>query len=402
MFKVDAASVCSTCRQKVNDNQGLKCMECDGFYHAACPSAPDNESKICTSTLLTNYVRPSTKPNFTWTCDHCLTEAESVKVATLRQLIKSISKSQNDQISELSAQVLNLTEVVNTLSENKSPNEGTVWDQRQKSQSNKIKSALVIKPDDQGNRVNSKAVRKIADKEGIPVDSVVEMESGEMFVNVPDADSRDRVCQLLEESHSTNQVLKLKPKLPSIEIMGVTSKDVQNEDNDDLTTEELENSILRQNKAIAQLVELGSELKVVFIRKPPPRKVYYTVVIRVSPNIRDLINKMKNKIHMGVTVHNIVDRFYIRRCNRCQGLGHYEDKCATTNHLVCGYCAKEHKSDDCPDKGKDHKHHSCINCSAEGENCKGHPAFWRKCPTYKAAQKKMMNSIAYDYTNLNG
>ena len=401
MFKVDNSSVCSTCKQKVNDNQGLTCMECEGFFHAACPSAPDNDSKICTSTFLTNYIRPTTKANFTWTCDWCLTEAESVKVATLRQLIKSISRSQTDQMTQLSAAVLNLTEKVNTLSEDKSIQEGTVWDQRQHINSTKVKSSLMVKPDDQGNRVNSKAVRKIADKEGIPVDSVVETESGEMFVNAPDADSRDRIGQLLEESHSANLVVKLKSKLPSIEVMGVTAKDVQNDDNDDLTTEELEQSILRQNKSIAQLVERGSELKVVFIRKPPPRKVYYTVVIRVSPDIRDLINKMKNKIYMGVSVHNINDRFYVRRCNRCQGLGHYEDKCAPSNKLVCGYCAKQHKSDDCPDKGKDHKHHACINCSAENLDCKGHPAFWRNCPAYKLAQKKMMKSIAYDYTDLN-
>ena len=310
--------------------------------------------------------------------------------------------SQNNQISELTASVVALTEKVNSMSENnvQSVSTGTVWDERQKIQSTKMKSALVIKPDGDGNKVNSKAVRKIADKEGIPVDSVVDAGNGELFVNLPDAETRDRVGQLLEDAHVDNQVVKLKSKLPSIEVLGVTSQDVQNEDNEDLTVAELEEMIYRQNTSIAQLIDAGSELSIVYIRKPPPRKVYYTVAIRVSPDIRDLVKKMKNTIHMGCTVHNIRDRFYVRRCNRCQGFGHYEDKCAANNHLVCGFCAKDHKSDDCPDKKKDHKHHSCINCSADGLDCRGHPAFWRECPAYKRAQKRMSRTIAYDYSDL--
>ena len=408
MFKADNKSVCSTCSQKVGETQGLKCSECECFFHAVCPSAPNNESKICTSTFLTNYVRPTTKPNFTWTCDECLTEAESVKVATLSQLIKALTKSLNDQLSALTEQVSSLTERVNTMSEKNAQSTGTVWDERQNAQANKMKSALVIKPDGEGNKVNSKEVRKIVHREGIPVDSVVELDNGETFVNLPDTESRDRVGQLLEESHTDNPVVKLKSKLPSIEVMGVTAKDIQNEDNEDLSPEELDEVIYKQNKEIAQLIDAGSELKVVYIRKPPARRVptrkafsYYTVAIRVSPNIRDLIKKMKDKIHMGLTHHNIRDRFYVRRCNKCQGLGHYEDKCDESNHLVCGFCTKEHKSDDCPEKKKDHKFHNCINCSGEGLDCRGHPAFWKDCPAYKLAQKRMSKTIAYDYSYLN-
>ena len=134
-----------------------------------------------------------------------------------------------------------------------------------------------------------------------------------------------------------------------------------------------------------------------FVRPPPHGKIFYTVVLRVSPDIRTVIKNMKHKLHMGVSVHNIVDRFHVKRCYRCQGLWHYENKCPTTNHLVCGFCAKDHRSDDCPDKNKPHTHHKCINCSGEGLEASGHPAFWTKCPVYLAAQNKMKKTIAYDY-----
>ena len=156
-----------------------------------------------------------------------------------------------------------------------------------------------------------------------------------------------------------------------------------------------------QNKSISDLMDRGSKLDVVYIKAPPQGKKFYTVGVRVSPDIRTVINKMKNKLYVGVSVHNIVDRFHIRRCNRCQKLGHYEDRCDQATSEVCGYCAKNHRSDSCPDKNKDHKFHKCINCREEGMVASGHPAFWSRCPAYKAAQDKLKKGTAYDYDKLN-
>ena len=397
MFKVDNKSACTTCTQKINNNQCLKCVECDGIYHAVCTSAADKEAQICNISFLKSFLTPSVKDNFTWTCDPCKTKSESDKVATLRQMMSAMSKSHSEQIAALTSSIEILSDRVNSIALNFKPDEvkPTVWSDVTRVQ--KVKSALVVKPDQRGNTVNSKDVRKIAADEGIPVDSVIESGNGEMFVNLPDEESRDRVSQLLVESHSDNPVVKLKSKLPSIAVYGVTSRDVKNGDDVDLSKEELAQCIYRQNGSIAALMDKGSHLSVVYVRSPPARKVFYTVVLRVSPDIRTLIKKMKNKIHMGVSVHSIVDRFHVRRCNRCQELGHYEDKCDPNNHVVCGFCAKDHKSDDCPDKNAHHSHHKCINCSGEGLNASGHSAFWPKCPAYVAAQKKMMKTIAYDY-----
>ena len=397
MFKVNNESLCSTCGQKVNSQQCLKCVECDGLYHAICASAGSKESQLCNSSFLKAFLTPSVKDNFTWTCDICKTEAESDKVATLRQTMSAMSKSHSTQIAALTSSIEILSDRVNAIALNFKPDEvkPTVWSDATRVQ--KVKSALVVKPDERGNTVNSKDVRKIAADEGIPVDSVIESGNGEMFVNLPDEESRDRVTQLLVQSHSDNPVVKLKSKLPSIAVHGVTSRDVKNGDDEDLSKEELAQCIYRQNGSIAALMDKGSHLSVVYVRSPPARKVFYTVVLRVSPDIRTLIKKMKNKIHLGVSVHNIVDRFHVRRCNRCQELGHYEDKCDPNNHVVCGFCAKDHKSDVCPDKNAHHSHHKCINCSGEGIDASGHSAFWPKCPAYVTAQKKMMKTIAYDY-----
>jgi hypothetical protein len=344
-------------------------------------------------------MKPSTKENFTWICDKCKTSEEAEEVASVRQLIKAMEVSHDAKISLLSGLVKALSEKIDSLttadkSDTAPVSNNTVWDDRERINMT-VKSALVVKPDADGNKVNLNKVKKIVSSAGIPVDSVIESTNGETFVNLPDVESRDRVSQLLEEKHGANPVVKLHSKLPSIAIMGVTARHMINDDNEEMTPEDIEQSIYNQNKSIAERIDQGSELNVVFVRKPPNNKKFYNIVVRVSPDIRALLKKKSNKIHIGVSVHRIVDRFHVRRCNRCQGLGHYADKC-DSEHVVCGFCAKDHMSDECSDKHKDHKHHKCINCSAEGKDAFGHPAFWTKCPSYMGAQEKM-KTISYDY-----
>ena len=402
MFKVEPNSVCSSCNQKVPDSQTLKCAECDRIYHAVCSSAPARESQICNSTFLSAFLKPSTSPNFTWSCDACKTEVETEKVASMRQLMNKMAANHTAQISALTSLVENLASKVDLISETRNQNNApnnTVWNDEARVQ--KIKSSLVVKPDEQGNKVSSKVVRKIAAEEGIPIDSLIEATNGEMFVNLPDSESRDRVSQKIQQSHNGNPIVNLTSKLPTISIMGVTAMDMRDDNDEDLGHNELKQSIKTQNKQISDLIDNGSKLEVVYTKPPPHGMRFYTVVARVSPDIRTVIGKMKNKLYVGVSSHHVVDRFHIKRCNRCQKLGHYADKCDLSIPEVCGFCAKNHRSDSCPDKNKDHKFHKCINCSGEGLEASGHPAFWTKCPAYKAAQDKMKKGIAYDYENLN-
>ena len=110
---------------------------------------------------------------------------------------------------------------------------------------------------------------------------------------------------------------------------------------------------------------------------------------------------MKMKIHFGTSIHSVVDIFHVRRCNLCQGLGHYAKHCNSDTALVCDYCAEGHKSEECPHKNKDHTHHKCFNCNEAGLTSVGHPTFLQKCPSYLSAQQKLAKTIGYNYDNLN-
>ena len=314
------------------------------------------------------------------------------------------SKTHSEQIQALTNLVTDLTLKVDKMSEVKPPENketthrtNTVWDDVSRVQKLRVKASLVVKPDEHGNIIKTKTVKKIATEQGIPIDSVVESSNGETFVNTPDVESRDKVLQCLEASHASNPVVKLKSKLPTITVMDVEARHLMNEDDQVVTKNELRENIYRLNKFITPLVDTGSELEVVYMKAPPTGKNFYSVYIRVSPDIRLTIDKkMGNKIHFGAKVFNIKDRFHVKRCNRCQGLGHYAEKCDTEkNPVKCGYCAKDHDSNECPEKGRPHERHTCTNCSDANRDGSGHPAFWTKCPTYKEAQDKLKKTIPY-------
>ena len=402
-FLVNEKSVCVDCSNKVADKDCICCKTCEKTYHAVCPSASDNDTKICSKTFLTHFLTNSAnKPNFMWQCNSCKTTDEITNVATLKNMIVRMDKTHTEQISQLTDLVNQLIKKVDGVSSPNHPltvNKDIAWSDN--NAVSKIKSSFIVKPDGQGKKIQPKDVRKIATEKGIPVDSVFEKENGDLFVNLPDKQSCDEITQELSESHDTNKVVKLASRLPTISILNLTAKDMQNDVNEDLSTDEVKNYICRQNKVIDQLVTAGGQFDIVYSRPPPPGKKFYTLAARVSPNIRDALQKMKMKIYLGTSVHPIVDRFHVRRCNLCQSFGHYAQHCTPDTNVVCGFCTDNHKSENCPNKTKDHTFHKCSNCEKSGLSSAGHSSFWPKCPSYVSAQQKLSKTIGYNYDNLN-
>ena len=125
---------------------------------------------------------------------------------------------------------------------------------------------------------------------------------------------------------------------------------------------------------------------------------FHQIVARVSGDIRKAIKKNRDKIFADLTTYRVVDRFYIKRCNKCQKFGHYEKDCE--NEARCGYCCGAHSTTDCTENPeKNHELYKCINCKDAGKNPEKHSALWHKCPTYIEMQKKMKKTIPYHQKN---
>ena len=113
-----------------------------------------------------------------------------------------------------------------------------------------------------------------------------------------------------------------------------------------------------------------------------------------SCKIREAIRCNRNRIFIGITSCRVYDRFFVKRCNKCQEFGHYKENCPKVD--VCGYCSENHPSEECSLKNEtDLTLLKCANCKVNNLECSGHSTFWSKCPSYIIAQKRLKSTISY-------
>ena len=62
-----------TCSTQVDDNDIIKCFRCKSGFHVICRGSSD----ICNKSLMALCNQKSTKRNFVWYCDACLTQLEA-------------------------------------------------------------------------------------------------------------------------------------------------------------------------------------------------------------------------------------------------------------------------------------------------------------------------------------
>lgn len=366
---VDGSGKCTTCNEETNDADVLKCYECHETYHCLC----NNEATYGSKTFITIFKKQ--RNNFIFVCDICITKKEQNQASDIK-----------DQISNLTATVKVLAnefklfkEEKQLVSNNEQNSEATSW-----ASAVKKKSSLCIKAN--GNPVNIEKVKEIVTSNNIQVTKTVVKDNGDVYLDMPSQENRERVTPLLnDEAFNQNQVVSLKSKLPTITILNVkefTTKDAFIE------------KVKNQNQKIKERIESGSEFSVVFSTKPRNEDEKFQVVVRVSEDIRKIIKLEGDRIYNGLGTNRVVDRFYIKRCNKCQEFGHYERDCE--KEVCCGYCRKNHKSTECQEvEPGDFDNYDCINCHRNNKTSVGHSSIYHKCPSYLELQKKLKKTIPY-------
>ena len=164
----------------------------------------------------------------------------------------------------------------------------------------------------------------------------------------------------------------------------------------DVTADTLKDDIITKNENIKALVDSGETFERIFF---DPKERF--AVMKVSPNIREVLKKNGDKICIGLQMHTVKDRFHVVQCFHCQGFGHKFDNCKhKDDDPVCFYCAGSHKSKECTFK-KDRKDNKikCANCAqskikSERESCKSHKASDTLCPIFVKEKERMMDRTA--------
>ena len=389
-FLVDDHGKCSSCAQSPPDSDSLRCCSCDCYFHAVC-STVDKSDYLCTPSYLKTF-RASKKDNFKWFCDSCLTNFEVSKTAQVDDRIGHLV----NQVSKMAANMTQLNETVSTLQEaqaNASVAPGkesnvSVWNDSKRTQV--VKASLLIKPSE-GTKTpltDFSKIKDIAVNNNIQVRNVGVSQNGNTFIHCSSSADRDKLQPLLTENYQDKEIVPLKEKLPYITIVDIAKVGTSEVKNADVLLQ-----VRNQNPIIAELIDSGEEFQVLFV-KSHSSSTKYSAVVKVSRKIRDIIKRNGHRLFVGITSCRVYDRFFIKRCNKCQEFGHYKDKC--TNDEVCGYCGENHPSSECRLKEtSDLSKLKCNNCKKNNLDCTGHSTFWTKCPAYVIAQKRLKATIPY-------
>ena len=265
---------------------------------------------------------------------------------------------------------------------------------------------IILEPND-SEYVNNVAAKKDAMRhvneamDDVNVNFCKIKKSGIVALGFSDAESKSQAELKLNEHSGVSEIFVARsPKkiLPKVTIRGISDMlfDGYNSDDKDKLKSVLRKDILKRNPAIQNLITSNVDecLEVVLLQKvmPTNSEVTYTAALKMSANIRKLIKVNNDKIYVSLSRCKVYDRFYVMQCYHCQRLGHTSSMCVDKKNgasSTCFYCAKSHKSIECPHKMCEEKH-CCSNC-AQSDN----PEIKAQACSHNAASHKCPLLIAY-------
>ena len=318
---------CTTCSEETNEGDILECYECKSYFHAICDAATPFASR----SFIGNFKKLKTC-NIVFICDECKTRKENNEASNLKDQILSLTDTVKNLVSEFklfkeekSAQNVGQTKA--DITEN-GWNDST-WSNEARTK--KMTSALCIKS--KGVNVNIDKVKEIAVDNNIQVTNTVVQENGDVYVNLPTKENRDKLTHLLgDEAFNGNEVVSMKSRLPTLSVNSI---------NEFTTKEDFVEKVKQQNPRIKEEINKGSIFSIVYVKKPPDLEVEngkkcYQIVARVSEEIRKVIKMNNNKIYMDLIAHHVADRFYIIIV---KNLDIMKKTARIMNNQCCGYCS---------------------------------------------------------------
>ena len=381
--QVDASGTCTQCTTEVNATDTLVCCKCKIKYHAIC----GDRLPYCNKSFVKLF-KALKCDNFTFTCDACKTREEKQMASTTDEKLEFLTNTVNLLVTEVkqlkeqnttgTAPVLSLSPKVDTKPYPADPAHNT---DKKSTWADKLKSSICIKKTQ--DPIDMQKLTKVATDNQIKVSKAVVKSNGDVIVDLPSEEIREKLLPLLSVS---NNVAKIDSKLPTITISDVA---------DFSDRAEFINKVKHQNPKIGEQIDTGSVFNIVYSRELNSDPTKHQVVARVSSEIRDIIKANGDRLYIGLMAYRVTDRFYVKRCNKCQEFGHYYADCKSTQ--CCAYCkSAEHKSSDCELKGSvDKSSFECVNCERAGKDGVVHSAHWGKCPVFLEKQNRVKMSIPH-------
>ena len=374
---VDNKGTCQKCKKDAQ-NEYMECWLCKNRYHVIeC----EGDNMVQPSFLKSQWPTISRKWScITFTCHGCREDANTKESQIMSQRLRQVEEMALDTSKKLNdiTELLTAKKIDNVPADCSKSYAGVA--------SREAPSLIVIeKPEqetsdsDRKNKMNELKQAAIASKAAIS--KTYTSKSGKTVVVCNGEKSKDILLPHVNKLFDSSKVNTPKPKLPTISIPFIEGQ---------YEKEELIRALRNQNEEMGLLID-EENTQVIFITpmKDQGNDGLHQAVLRVSEKIREKIKDNGNRIFIGSSSCPVYDRFFVKRCNRCQSFHHFHKECKKPE--VCAYCAGAHDTRKC----KNDTGLKCINCSIAGLQDVGHSASSFDCPTYVAEQGKLKKSIHY-------
>ena len=384
---LDSGGTCTKCDKKC-DKDYMRCFGCDELFHVRnCGSS----RKQVTQTFYEQWDSMNNNyPNIQYVCDACKVDKQTKKdiivsnrICVLEDELKGIKEVMMDKFQ-------GLEDTMKKMVETKVEPAAAVINKDYPplpSFSDKVsKGVIVIKKKKNGPSADMDAIYRAAVDTNTAVSKAYNNNAGDTVVVLEDEKSKESMLPLLNEAMDNDSFTVVTPKsrLPTITIIDIPSN---------YSKKDLLARVKNQNTS--KFASAGIELdegnfNIIYTRAQVKNNNLYKAVVRVGENVRRAIDKANNKLNIGLTSCTVFDDLFVKRCNRCQGLHHFRDKCPEENKVICGNCAGEHETRSCvSDTIK------CYNCTQAKYPDTNHKSSYYKCRVYVEAQKKLEETINY-------
>ena len=423
---------CTTCDGKVQSAAVITCKLCNTHFHAVCPVST-KQNKICNETLLKNYNQNSTRDNFMWYCNSCLTMNEHNTRCSLNDKLSAILLKFDVLTTSLNTvkdEVANNTKAIENMAVTAGNSAAVTSSSSQKASDNcqlnswnkplnlyqeqnnthnakhekrsrivkKANTTILLKCSEEGDKPDLQQIKDIAVSYGIPVNRVNFTANSNAVISLPSTEARDKLKPLLAARPSLKKhaVSNLEAKLPAITVLDIR---------EEIAHDEFLSMLKVQNPTIAALIDQGENFSdVTLTNKLVGHHTYTQVHATVSPKLCDEIKSGGDRLFIGLSSCRVVDKISMLRCYKCHNHGHVAKNCSEAS--CCGYCSSvDHESNNCELKRDIYRNKAnlnCINCKRRKLNSSGHSVFWSLCPINKQFREKAKKSVSYYADNLNG
>ena len=398
--KLDADGNCNLCKNTSLPNEHVECFICNSSFHAVCSSI-NNEDKMATKTTVVNFLMSSTKKNFMFLCNICLTnlersnaDSESQRINTLESKIDSM----DNHLSEIKKLLIDkgtapAPEELPKETVQPKNNTSSIWFNKEKLATVKappVPSVLVLgkTKDSDKDKKYIELVEKVIMDNNITLQDTYRTKDGELVLVCDSKESRDNLSNIVKNSDGNIPTKTPNSKSPAITIVGVPKE---------YNHSEITEMFVKQNefvKRFAMANIIDDHFKVLAVRTTKKNPDIFQVFATVSAVLRDGIKQFKDRITLGLTSCKVYDQYHVKRCYKCQHFGHYSKDC-TSPEQFCAKCGEYHTTNTCFSTVK-----KCIICVRSGTATHDHFAYDSNCPSMLKQQELLKRNLAKSNLNV--